>query len=196
MKSLVVVAPSSNRRHHELVQRAAGTASAALESRGHDVTLFDLVDFRPAMSTSERRAYETDEPLIDEVTRTHAAHVTASTALVFVYGTTLSSVPPELKGWFDRVLVPGVSFFLDDSNRARRGLRHVDHLVGVAVYDDTWWECRRGRDPGRRIILRALRSCGRLSMRCSWVPLYSAARADESEVEKWICRVEQRMGKL
>lgn len=196
MKSLVVVAPSSDPRRHQLVQAAAATVSAALDTNGHDVTVFDLADFRPALSTSERRAYETDQPLIEEVTRSHAAVVTASSALVFVYGSTLSTLPPELKGWFDRVLVPGVSFFLDDSNRARRGLRHVDHLVGVAVYDATWWQSRRAGDPGRRIILRALRWCGRLTMRSSWVPLYSAADADDPTVDEWLRRLRRRMAKL
>ena len=196
MKSLVVIAPSSNPQFETVVQAAARAAVAALEAKGHDVTLVDLKGFSPVLTRLERRAYETEHPLVDEVVTRHAASVRATDALVFVYATSLAGLPAELKGWLDRVLVPGVSFILDDSRRVRRGLTHLDHLVGIAVYEATWLNTKRARDPGRRIIMRVLRGCGRLTLRTSWLPLYSTARADDVKVQQFVRRIEQGMAKL
>ncbi len=196
MKLLVVVAPSGNPRLETMVRAAARAAEDSLGAKGHHVTVVDLHGFSPVLTARERRAYETEQPLVDDVVARYAAAVKASDALLFVYATSLASLPPELKGWFDRVLVPGVSFILDESRRARRGLTNLDHLVGIAVYDSTWLDTKRVRDPGRRIIMRVLRGCGRLTLRTSWLPLYSAARADDARVQQFVSRIEKRMAKL
>jgi hypothetical protein len=59
----------------------------------------------------------------------------ARRALVFVYPTWWSGLPAILKGWLERVLVPGVGFVLDErTNKVRPGLGQVRHLVGISTY--------------------------------------------------------------
>ena len=92
------------------------SAIAGLDRAGHDVVLLDLYreGFRAQMNPEERRAYETDSPILDPMVARHAAAVAQAEAIVFVYPTWWWGLPALLKGWLDRVLVPGVAFTLVD----------------------------------------------------------------------------------
>ena len=94
---------------------------AALAANGHTVHLLDLyaLGFRAAMSADERRAYHGEQPIIDPLVAEHAALVRACEALVFVYPTWWSAMPAILKGWLERVLVPGVGFDVRRQGQSR-----------------------------------------------------------------------------
>lgn len=196
MRVLILSAPTPDAHKYEIIQRTRDTAASCLRTAGHTVTVLDLTTFCPVMSREERTAYTSEQPLIDDTTAEHAQLLMASDAVVAVYATTFSMLPPTLKGWLDRVLVPGVSFTLDESGRTRRGLLGLDWLIGISIYDDTWWSTKRTLDNGRRILLRNLRLCGRLTLRTAWIPLYCAASADEARVRRFLRRVERRMVRL
>ena len=178
------------------MRAAQKSATRVLEGNGHCVSVLDLTGFDAALTTGERRAYMTAAPLIEPVTQRHAELVRSSNGLIFIYASKMSTLPPVMKGWLDRILVPGVSFVLDDAGHVQRGLTRLDDLVGIAVYGEDWRTTKRYRDAGRRIILRNLRSCGRLGLRTTWLPLYVAHSADAARVKKFVDRIERRMAKL
>ena len=91
--------------------------AASRRTRGEVVDLYAL-GFRVAMSPDERHAYHGETPLIDEHTREHARLVGRADCLVFVYPTWWSGLPAMLKGWLERVLVPGVGVHV---RRQRQG---------------------------------------------------------------------------
>ena len=129
----------------------ADTAEATLKAAGHDVTVVHLDDehFRPAMSAEERLAYDTATPILDAQVAVHADLVAAAEALVFVYPTWWAAPPAILKGWMERVLVPGVAFtFEPDTHEVRAGLRHVRRLVGITTYGSSRLYVRRPRRSG------------------------------------------------
>ena len=110
------------------------------------------------MTPDERRAYHGDEPILDPVVARHAEIVTAADALVFVYPTWWSGLPAILKGWLERVMVPGVGFRFDErTGKVRPGLGQMRHLVGISTYGSPRSYVRFVNDNGRRIITRALR---------------------------------------
>ena len=74
-------------------------------------------EFRTAMSHDEQLAYHSDRPLLDPMAERHAGIVKRAEALVFVYPTWWSTVPAILKGWLERVMVPGVGFVFDEHQR-------------------------------------------------------------------------------
>lgn len=193
---LVVVAPSSDPELEDVVRAARDSAIRVLEGNGHRVSVLDLTGFDAALSTDERRAYLTATPLIDPITQRHADLVRSSDGLIVVYASKMSTLPPVMKGWLDRTLVPGVSFVLNDAGHVQRGLTRLDDLVGIAVYGEDWRTTKRHRDAGRRIILRNVRSCGRVGLRTTWLPFYEAHSADEARVAEFVARIERRMGKL
>ena len=195
MRTLVVIAhPSTDSFCHALTDRAV----AGLRAAGHDVTVLDLYaeGFRVAMSADERTAYHGDEPILDPVVGLHADAVLAAEALVFVYPTWWSGLPAILKGWLDRVLVPGVGFRFDEKGKVRPGLGQVRHLVGISTYGSPRWYVRLVNDNGRRTITRALRlSCG-FRVRSHWHGLYAIDTTTAAERAEFAARVESRMADL
>ena len=195
MRTLVIVAhPSTDSFCHAL----AGRAVAGLRSAGHEVTVLDLYaeGFRTAMSAAERAAYHDEEPILDPMVRRHADEVSVAEALVFVYPTWWSGLPAILKGWLERVLVPGVGFRFDEQGKVRPGLGRVRHLVGVSTYGSPRSYVRLINDNGRRTLTRALRmSCG-LRVRAHWHGLYAIDTSTEAERAEFAARVESRMAKL
>jgi putative NADPH-quinone reductase len=196
MQALVVVAhPCADSFTHA----AAGRAVAGLKAGGHAVEIVDLyaLGFRVAMSPEERQAYHGETPLIDEHTRDHARMVQLADCLVFVYPTWWSGLPAMLKGWLERVMVPGVAFEFDErSGKVRPGLRHVRRLVGISGYGSPRWSVMLVNDNGRRTITRALRmSCG-LRARPTWLALYGIDTSSESRRRQFLDQIEAKMAAL
>ena len=53
---------------------------------------------------------------------------------MFVYPTWWSGLPAILKGWLERVMVPGVGFTFDSrTGKVKPGLTHVRRIVGIST---------------------------------------------------------------
>jgi NAD(P)H dehydrogenase (quinone) len=196
MLALVVVAhPSTDSYCRALATRA----EAGLRSAGHEVVVLDLYDvgFRVAMTPDERHAYHGDSPILDPMVAEHAALVQRAEAIVFVYPTWWSGLPAMLKGWLERVLVPGVGFVFDErTNKVRPGLGQMRQLIGISTYGSPKWYVRLVNDNGRRILTRALRmSCG-LRVRTSWLGLYAIDTSTQAQRSEFLALVERQMAEL
>jgi putative NADPH-quinone reductase len=196
MQALVVVAhPCDDSFTHAAAERAV----TGLRAGGHTVEVVDLyaLGFRVAMSPDERHAYHGETPLIDEHTREHARLVQWADCLVFVYPTWWSGLPAMLKGWLERVMVPGVAFVFDErSGKVRPGLCHVRRLVGISSYGSPRTTVKLINDNGRRTITRTLRmSCG-LRVRTTWLAIYGIDTADEPRRRQFLDDVEAKMARL
>jgi NAD(P)H dehydrogenase (quinone) len=196
MRVLVVHAHPSPTSFSRALSDAAETA---LRGAGHRVTVVHLDDegFRPAMSAAERTAYHSEAPVLDPQVERHAALVRQAEALVFVYPTWWAGPPAVLKGWLERVLVPGVAFHLDPkTNKVRTDLRHVRRLVGISTYGSSRLYVRVLSDPGRRTIMRALRMlCGRRCRR-TWLGLYGMDTSTLEQREAFLATVTTRLARL
>ncbi|HEY4611053.1 MAG TPA: NAD(P)H-dependent oxidoreductase [Ilumatobacteraceae bacterium] len=191
---LVVAHPDPESFTHAI----AATAIAGLQRAGHDVSLLDLYDeeFRPAMSLDERLAYHGDRPILDPMVERHARIVQEADALVFVYPTWWSTMPAILKGWLERVMVPGVGFVFDDKQRVRPGLTNVRRLVGISTYGAPRWYVAAMHDNGRRTLMRALRlNMGRLTRR-TWLGLYDIDNSTTEARTEFLGKVDERMRSL
>ena len=106
-------------------------------------------------------------------------------------------MPALLRGWLERVFVPGVAFVLDErTNKVRPGLTGVRRIIGVATYEDSRWSVLRERDNGRRVLLRALRLNTGIRTRTGWIALHGASTATDADRAAFVARIEQRMGRL
>ena len=152
-----------------------GVATKALSEAGHEVTGLDLYaeGFQAAMSAAEREAYPGDQPICSAEVARHADLVRWADTLVFVYPTWWTGLPAVMKGWLERVLVPGVAFHLDERNRVASDLRHVRRVVGITTYGSSWPYVKVMNDAGRRTLLRALAMLCARPCRRSWLALYS-----------------------
>ena len=78
--------------------------------------------FRTAMSAAERTAYHGDDPILDPLVAHQRTWSAKPEVLVFVYPTWWSGLPAIMKGWLERVMVPGVGFrFNERTGRVEPG---------------------------------------------------------------------------
>ncbi len=196
MRALLFVA---HPRTDSFTHAAAEAVHRGLEHAGHDVDVIDLyaVGSATAMSRDERAAYHGDEPLVDELAERHAELVRRADCLAFVYPTWWSGLPAVLKGWLERVMVPGVAFGFDErTGKVRPGLQHVRRIVGVSTYGSPHAYVSVVNDNGRRILARALRSCTGWRTRTTWLACYGIDTATDEERAAFLARVERRTAAL
>ena len=174
----------------------AGRVVAGLRTAGHRVDVLDLyaLGFCAAMSIDEWAAYHGEQPILDPMVREHAEIVTQVDTLVFVYPTWWSGLPAILKGWLERVMVPGVGFVFDErTGKVRPGLSNVRRIVGVSTYGSPRAYVRAVNDNGRRTLTRALRiSCG-LRTRVTWLGMYAIDTSSEQQRADFAASVEREM---
>ncbi len=157
-----------------IVELAATTLSAA----GHDVRRSDLLDegFAPFMTPEDRRAYHTEQPVADLAVAAETESVLWAEAILVCYPTTVFTVPAVLKGWFDRVFLPGVAFTFDHKGRVAPALTRVRRLGVVTTRPHSRWRVWRQRDGGWRTIVRGVRlNCNRWC-RVTWIAAGASAR--------------------
>lgn len=177
----------------------AHEAVAALAEAGHHVDLIDLYAerFSPCMTTAERRAYETDEPVLDPVVAAHARLVRGAEALVFVYPTWWSSLPAMLKGWIERTFVMGVAFELNPAtSRVQPLLTGVRTIVGISTYGSPRRYVRIVNDNGRRTLTRGLRACTGFRTRTRWLGLYELDTSSDDQRQAFLADVRTTMKSL
>jgi putative NADPH-quinone reductase len=196
MKSLVVVAhPCADGFAHS----AADAAVVGLRQAGHEVDVIDLYadGFSATMSHEERVAYHGEQPILDPQVADHAARLQRAEIVVFVYPTWWSGLPAILKGWLERVMVPGVGFRFDEcSGKVRPGLRQVRRIVGITTWGSPRPYALLVNDNGRRILSRAFRmSCG-VRARPLWLALYGMNTADDDRRRAFLTEIEHRLARL
>ena len=196
MRAAVILAhPNPDSYAHELARRT----ESGLRAGGHEVEVVDLcaLEFRAAMSATEREAYHGDHPVLDPLVQEHVDLVRSVDTLIFVYPTWWSGLPAVLKGWLERVMVPGVGFRFDErSGKVRPGLTNVQRLIGISTYGSPRWSVRAVNDNGRRTLMRALRlSCGLRASR-RWLGLYAIDTTTADERTEFAAYVERAMSEL
>lgn len=99
--------------------RIARWYAEGARAAGHKVRILDLgaVSFDPIL----RRGYSTAQPLEPALAKAQR-DIRWADHLVFVYPNWWGSMPALLKGFFDRVLLPGFAFAYDAEKMRSRGL--------------------------------------------------------------------------
>ena len=133
---------------------------ARLGAAGAEARVLDLYaeGFDPALSAEGHLAYE-DTAANTRGLEHHVAALRWADTLIFVYPTWWYGLPAMLKGWLDRVLVPGVAFQMPDAThrQIRPGLTHITRLAVFTTGGASWWLTRMIGAPGRRTLLRGIR---------------------------------------
>jgi NAD(P)H dehydrogenase (quinone) len=132
---------------------------SALKTAGHAIDDCDLYreNFDPLLSREERLGYHEVGPNIEPV-RGYVERIVAAEALVLSFPVWNFGYPAILKGFFDRVFLPGVSFDLLDDGGVRPRLTNIKKLAAVCTYGGTRWRAMLAGDPPRRTVKRVLRA--------------------------------------
>ena len=133
-------------------------ALAALAAAGHQVDLLDLYaeKFDPVLSEEGRRHYH-DTSRNQAGLEDYVARLTSAEALILQFPTWCFGLPAMLKGFFDRMIMPGVAFDLRDPNDVKPTLRNIKRIVGIVTYGRPRSMALWMSDPPRKIVKRYVR---------------------------------------
>jgi NAD(P)H dehydrogenase (quinone) len=173
-------------------------AIRGLQTAGHDVSLIDLAadNFNPVMNQQEWQLYSRTATHIPEDVNGYVSFIRDAEILVFVYPTWWSSVPAQLKGWMERVLVPGVGFHMTKKNKLRPGLRRLKHVVVVTTFGSPRLYVRLMNDNGSRLFHRSLRSASPRLVRNRRLVHYKMDKSTPESRSAFQNRIETKLAKL
>ncbi|ACL62960.1 NAD(P)H-dependent oxidoreductase [Methylobacterium nodulans] len=169
-------------------------AAEALSSAGHEVEVRDLYaeSFDPVLSEQERRTYY-DESTISEGAGDHVASLRQAQALVFVYPTWWFGSPAMLKGWFDRVWLPGVAFRLSGPNDLQPRLTNIQRIVVVTTYGSPRWLLWLLGWPDWRVFKRAIRTLCAPRCRLEWLSLTGMDNCTDDKRRRFAAKIRVRL---
>lgn len=190
MRLLLVVAHPSPESYGARLQRIAAETLAAA---GHDVRLRDLYAeaFDPVMRAEEWAAYFENPAASAATLSDHVGDIRWAEGLVLVYPTWWYGPPAILKGWFERVWLPGVTFEVPKARlgRVTRKLDNIRLFVVVTTSGSPWWWLRLIRDPGRNLFLRGMRPLLNPGCKVIWRQLHAMNHASTAARDKFAARV-------
>jgi NAD(P)H dehydrogenase (quinone) len=129
-----------------------------LTAAGHTVDDCDLYaeGFNPVLSREERLGYH-DVPSNQVALASYVARLRRAEAIVFCFPTWCFGLPAMLKGFFDRLFMPGVAFDISDPANVKPMLTHIKRISAVVTYGRPRWVAWYMGDPPRKIMTRYMR---------------------------------------
>ena len=151
---------------------------AVLRKNGHLVDDCDLYAeaFDPLLSRRERSEYHNTRVNRERV-GSYADRVLSAEALVLVYPVWNEGFPAILKGFFDRVFIPGVSFEMGADGSVTPCLVNIQKLAAVCTYGADRIATFLMGDPPRRVVKRLLRATPGHSVSCDYLAHYNMNRS-------------------
>ena len=195
MRVLVVhahpVETSFNRALHE-------TTVAALQEAGHEVDALDLYaeGFNPVLSREERLNYHDVPGNLTPSVKPYVDRLRAADGIVFVHPVWNYGYPAILKGFFDRIFLPGVSFLLVGGDDADKGalvpsLDNIKKVAFVTSYGGNRWRTMVMGDPPRRLARRWAWATFRTLPK--YLALYDMNNVTEAGLKSFIAKVRNTM---
>ncbi len=166
---------------------------ATLRARGHKVDDCDLnaEEFDPVMIRQDRIDYH-DVALNRRRVAPYVDRLLAADALVFSFPVWNMGFPAILKGFVDKVFLPGVAFNLKDDGAYVPCLHNIKRLGAVCTYGGSrWWTVLMG-DPPRRFLKRSMRLNCAPGARCDYLALYDMDHPKLERRLKFLKRVEAK----
>ncbi len=172
------------------------TTVAALTAAGHDVDDCDLYGegFDPVLSREERLNYH-DVAICTAPVQQYVDRLRAAEALVLNFPVWNFGYPAILKGYFDRVFLPGVSFNLRNG-KAWPNLHNIRKLAAVVTYGGDRWRALLMGDPPRKVVKRAVRAVVHPAAKLRYLALYDMNRNDKATLAAFLDRVAREMRAL
>ncbi|MGH6944280.1 MAG: NAD(P)H-dependent oxidoreductase [Geminicoccaceae bacterium] len=190
MRVLLIFCHPVETSYNAALHRAARTA---LERAGHEVDDLDLYAerFDPVLSREERLCYH-DLAVNRRPVEPYVERLLGAEALVLCFPVWSYGPPAMLKGFFDRVFVPGVSFSLEDG-RVRPGLTRIKKLAAIVSYGQPRWLAWLAGDPPRKLMTRWLRLSTGRATRVSYLAHYDMNRSTDASRKQFLAKVRRAM---
>ncbi|MFN3615325.1 MAG: NAD(P)H-dependent oxidoreductase [Rubrimonas sp.] len=168
-------------------------AVEGLRAGGHEVDLADLYaeGFDPVMTEAERRGYH--DPAFDRgAVQPWIDRLTAAEGLMIVSPVWNFGYPAILKGFFDRVFLPRVTFTIRDGRVAPGAVRMrrlgAAHSYGASRLGALW-----AGDPPRRFVCGVLPRLFRPERRTRYLAIHSMNTAAAERRARFLALVRAEM---
>ncbi|MGN6488608.1 MAG: NAD(P)H-dependent oxidoreductase [Devosia sp.] len=171
-----------------------------LRARGDTVDALNLYDedFRAAMTRQERLDYhEVPGNLTPEI-RPYVDRLRACDKIVFVHPVWNYGYPAILKGYFDRIFLPGVSFVLEGGDEPDKGklvpaMKNIRKVAYVTTYGGDRFRTWIMGDPPRRLAMRWAWVTFGTPTPPKYLALYTMNGATPERLTAFIDRVKREM---
>jgi NAD(P)H dehydrogenase (quinone) len=195
MRALVVYCHPNPKSFNAAIRDAV---LEVLKENGNEARLIDLYErgFNPVMSESDLIAYN------DETTnlipfRDQADDLLWAETVIFIYPTWWFNVPAMLKGWLERVLVPGFAFEMPTAERDHLPkLTNIRRIVVLTTCGATPWLSWLVGQPGRRTLLRGFRGVCHPLSRTKYIAIYKMDSSTDAQRRKHLQRIKNTVRRL
>jgi NAD(P)H dehydrogenase (quinone) len=196
MRALLVVAHPLD---ESFTKAAAHRIAKTLERRDMEVDLLDLYaeGFDPCLTATERRSYSTTH-YDSSAVATYVERLRRVEKLVLVFPHWWFGMPAILKGFLDRVLVPGIAFdHPPGGGMPIPRLTRIDALYVVSSTGSPWWIAKLYMgDPVRRQIGRGIKPFVNPKARFRMFTLHDMDHMTETRAAAFLDRMERAFGTL
>jgi NAD(P)H dehydrogenase (quinone) len=167
-----------------------GTVMEALSGGGHQVDALNLYDedFEARLSREERLIYEDVPDNLTPAVKPYVDRLRNAEAIVFVHPVWNYGYPAVLKGFFDRIFLPGVSFKLE-GGEVKPNLDNITRAAFVTTYGGSRWRTMLMGDPPRRLARRWAWATFRTKSPPKYLALYDMNTNRETELKAFIAKV-------
>lgn len=174
------------------------TVLEALRESGHEARLIDLYGrgFNPVMSMADLQVYNEEGKNLDPF-RDQADDLLWAEAVIFIYPTWWFNVPAMLKGWLERVLVPGFAFEMPTAQRDHLPkLTNIRRIVALTTCGATPWLSWIVGQPGRRTLLRGFRAVCHPLSKTKYIAIYRMDSTSPDQRRSHLQRVRETVRRL
>lgn len=174
-----------------------------LRGKGEEVDALNLYEeqFQAAMSRTERLEYHDVPGNLTPLTKPYVDRLRAADKIVFVHPVWNYGYPAILKGFFDRIFLPGVSFVLvggdePDKGKLVPGMKNIKKVAYVTTYGGDRFRTWIMGDPPRRLAMRwAWATFGTL-LPPTYLALYDMNNQTEAGLKGFIDKVKRKMARF
>ena len=168
-----------------------------LRAAGHEVDDCDLYaeGFDPVLSREERLGYH-EVPGNQLPLKPYIERLQWAEGIVFCFPTWCFGLPAMLKGYFDRLFMPGVAFDLSDPANVKPMLTNIQRVSAVVTYGRPRWVAWYMGDPPRKIVTRYMRRLTGKQARVDYHAHYHMNVATEPQLKRFMQRVGRAMARF
>ena len=172
-------------------------ALAGLKDAGHTVDLCDLYaeKFDPVMWADERSAYH-DLSKNQSRVSDYVRRLRETDALIMQFPVWSFGPPAMLKGWMDRLLMPGVAFDLSNPNMAVPLLQNLKRIAGITTYGRPWWNALFVGNPPKKYVTRYMPRFTDGKAKVDYYPLYHMNVATDAQRKAFMAKVRAAMARF
>lgn len=165
----------------------------SLKQAGHDVDDCNLYaeGFDPVLSRHDRLIYH-DYPGNTELVKPYVERLQRAEALVICTPVWNFGFPAILKGYFDRVWLPGVTFELVNG-KVKSKLQHIRKLGAVLTYGADPFRAFVAGNPPKKIVKRVIRAQIKPFAPVTFLAHYDMNRSTEETRMRFLARVKSEM---